>query len=233
MIRRSNATCLFPRCHVQAVWGSNWIPEHCETHKREEEINLVERPCSECKLMYILDTQNFCENCNPESFARARLAKQNALMDFLDFNGLPGDSTDVIIDQGVCGYERPDRVFDFGDKIVILECDEDQHKSRQCLCEQTRMVNLGQSFGGIPVYFIRWNPDDYYSGGKKDLDPEPVRKRHELCCKFIKDIRAGNVILPTNAMVAAIYLYYNEWTTLKNETWKTLTNFDPDPKIDF
>jgi hypothetical protein len=33
----------------------------------------------------------------------------------VELNGLPGDSTDVIIEQGVCGYKTPDRVFDFED----------------------------------------------------------------------------------------------------------------------
>jgi len=88
----------------------------------------------------------------------SRLAKQNDLMNYLDARDLKGVSTDIVIDKGECGKERPDRVYDFGDKIVILECDEYQHRDRQCLCEQTRMVNIGQSFGGIPVYFIRWNP---------------------------------------------------------------------------
>ena len=47
------------------------------------------------------------------------------------------------------------------DKIVIIECDEHQHKKHDCACEQVRMINISQSFGAIPVYFIRWNPDSY------------------------------------------------------------------------
>lgn len=94
-------------------------------------------------------------------------------MSYLDQRELYGMSTDTTVDGGACGLERPDRVFDFNDKIIILECDEDQHKSRPCLCEQTRMVNLGQAFGGIPVYFIRWNPDDY--------NPKDPRKLPEKC----------------------------------------------------
>ena len=73
-------------------------------------------------------------------------------MDYLNSRELVGMSTDVIIDHGECGAERPDRVFDFGNKIIILECDEDQHRYRICECEQTRMVNISQSFNHRPSF---------------------------------------------------------------------------------
>ena len=176
-IRRSKSFCKRKGCGQIAVWGSNWIPKHCETHKLNDEQNLIENPCASCGLLYILDKSNTCENCNPISFATARLAKQNALMDFLDARGLKGDSTDTMIENGLCGKERPDRVYDFGDKIIILECDEHQHRDRACSCEQSRMVNLGQAYGGTPVYFIRWNPDDYIAESRKK-EPDAIEKRH-------------------------------------------------------
>jgi hypothetical protein len=62
---------------------------------------------------------------NEKRCKRAALAKQNTLMDFLDNVGFQGNSTNKIIEGGICGLERPDRVYDFGDKIIILECDEE------------------------------------------------------------------------------------------------------------
>ena len=50
------------------------------------------------------------------------------------------------------------------------------------------MVNIGQSFGGLPVYFIRWNPDDYSSDKK---EPELLAKRHKLVGDLLKDIKNG------------------------------------------
>ena len=216
MIRKSNAKCV--SCKELAIWGVNWIPRHCDAHKTEEDENLVERPCSSCSLLYVLDKTNRCENCNPESWAVARLAKQNALMDYLENWGLSGSSTDKPLEDSLCGKERPDRVYDLGDKIVILECDEHQHRERACLCEQTRMVNIGQSFGGIPVYFLRWNPDEYRS--EKGL--ERLSNRHKLCGDLIADIQAGRTRLPV-ALVAALYLYYDGWSSLAEESWKVLT----------
>ena len=220
MIRKSNAKCA--TCKNPALWGTNWIPTHCDLHKTEDETNLVEQPCSSCGLSYLLDKENTCEHCNPASFASARLAKQNALMHYLDARGLNGDSTDRVIDNGECGKERPDRIYDLGDKILILECDEDQHKGRQCVCEQTRMVNIGQSFGGTPVYFLRWNPDNYSPQDEKK-QPEVIAKRHTLAGDLIASIIAGKTQVPTNTLVSALYLYYDGWSTLADETWASLT----------
>ena len=222
MIRRPKAKCVL--CKELAIWGTNWVPKHCETHKTADEQNLVEQPCSSCNLLYILDKENKCENCNPASFATARLAKQNALMAYLDARDLKGDSTDIVIDNGICGKERPDRVYDLGDKIVILECDENQHEDRQCLCEQTRMVNIGQTFGGLPVYFIRWNPDDYSPENDRKM-PEDLAKRYKLVGDLIRDIKKNKITLPT-ALISVIYMYYNGWDSLQKTEWQVLTPFE-------
>jgi hypothetical protein len=221
MIRNSNSKCKSPKCKEFAIYGKNLIPTYCETHKNADDINFVERECVSCNLIMILDDNNKCEYCNPESFKFIRLIKQNALMDYLDANNLKGDSTDKIVNDGSCGKERPDRVYDFGDKIVILECDEYQHKYRQCVCEQTRMVNLGQSYGGIPVYFIRWNPDDYKQHNT-DKKPDTILQRHKLVKDFIKDIKNNKLKLP-EALVSAFYMYYDDWDCLNNDNWEIIT----------
>lgn len=222
MIRKPNAKCAF--CKEPAMWGKNWTPLRCELHKTEDDENFVEQPCASCGLLYILDKENKCENCNPASWATARLAKQNALMEYLDARGLKGVSTDMTVDGGICGKERPDRVYDLGDKIVILECDEHQHRDRACECEQTRMVNIGQSFGGLPVYFIRWNPDDY-SPESDRKNPELLKKRYKLCGDLIADIQKGTTTLP-HALVSVLYMYYDGWSSIAEEEWKTLSTYE-------
>jgi hypothetical protein len=171
-------------------------------------------------LPYILDKDNKCENCNPASWLTARLAKQNALMAYLDNRGLKGSGTDTIVDGGICGKERPDRIYDLGDKVLILECDEHQHRQRACACEQARMVNIGQTFGGLPVYFIRWNPDDYSPAGRKK--PEDVKKRYKLVGDLIADLRDNKMNLP-KALVSALYMYYDDWSSLAEEEWRVIT----------
>lgn len=223
MLLRPRAKCVV--CRKPALYGQNFIANHCEAHREETDQNLMERTCVSCGLLMVLDAKNKCEFCDPARFETNRLAKQNALMSYLDKHKLRGNSTDVVIEKGACGLERPDRVFEFDDKVVILECDEHQHKDRQCSCEQTRMVNIGQSFGGLPVYFLRWNPDLYSPGDSRA--PEPIAKRHKLVTDYLYQIEDGYVELPT-ALVSVLYLYHDGWTTLADAAWEVLTPFHPD-----
>ena len=154
-------------------------------------------------------------------FQKTRLAKQNALMDYLNARNLKGSSTDTIINNGECGKERPDRVFELEDKILIIECDENQHKDRNCECEQTRMVNISQSFGGTPVYFIRFNPDDYSSNKK----PENIKTRYKLIGDFIQDIINNKIIL-SEALISVIYLYYDGWDKIINQKWNIIMSYE-------
>lgn len=46
---------------------------------------------------------------------------------------------------------------------VILEVDEHQHKiaSYSTGCELSRVADIVQSYGGIPIHMIRFNPDAF------------------------------------------------------------------------
>ena len=222
MIAFPTAKC--KQCKNHAMWGKDMKLLHCEEHKQEDEQNMVERPCKSCQLIYMLDTNDMCEHCHPESFLRATLAKQKSLMAYLDHSGLHGTTTDKRIDNGSCGNERPDRIFELDDKVIILECDEHQHKDRPCTCEQTRMVNIGQSFGGMPVYFIRFNPDTYQP--LQQLEPNTaLAQRYQLCGDLIQSILQRSILLP-DALVSSIYLYFDKWNGIENEEWHIITPLD-------
>ena len=222
MIKRPNGKCL--DCRMNAIYGKNYIPFHCEIHKLDDEVNLVEKKCSSCGLIMILDKDNKCEYCNPEMFKTTRLAKQNALMSYLDSIKLNGISTDKTIDGGMCGLERPDRIYECNDYIIILECDENQDRERNCTCEQTRMVNIAQSFGGMPVYFIRFNPDDYLPDNDK-LKPEDIKKRYKLLGDLINSMIKHKIELP-KSFVSSLYLYFDGWKSFKTEKWQILLEFE-------
>ena len=222
MIKRSSFKCTL--CDSPAIYGNYLTALHCEKHKLLNDINLVEMPCTSCGLVMILDKNNNCEYCNPEIFKKMQLVKQNELMSYLDAKDFKGYSTDKIVDNGICGKERPDRVFDFDDKIIILECDENQHKERNCLCEQTRMINISQTFGGLPVYFIRFNPDKYISS-KIDKSIEDIKIRYNLLFDLLNSIKNNNIELPS-ALLSCIYLYYDNWDTFNNEEWVVITPFE-------
>ena len=222
MIRRPRGKC--KKCKNIALYGKNNTPNHCEIHKEDEEINLIESLCINCNLVMILDKNNLCEYCNPLAFKTNRLGKQNDLMCYLDANNLKGISTDKTIENGLCGKERPDRVYESPLFILILECDENQHKDRQCSCEQARMVNIGQAYGGLPVYFIRFNPDDYLPREEKKL-VDKIQRRYKLLADLIKFILGNKTLLP-NALVSVIYMYYDGWSSLEEEKWNIIIPFE-------
>jgi hypothetical protein len=85
------------------------------------------------------------------------------------------------------------------------------------------MVNISQSFGGVPVYFIRWNPDDYSPENPRKM-PEAIEKRHKLVADYIRDIERNLVELPS-AFLSVIYLYFDGWDGLANEQWQVITPF--------
>jgi hypothetical protein len=61
--------------------------------------------------------------------------------------------------EGGCSRRRPDVRIDMGSHIIIVECDEDQHKGYSC--ENKRMMEIFQNCGNRPIVFIRFNPDSY------------------------------------------------------------------------
>ena len=141
-------------------------PERCAEHARMGDDNLVERACVHCALPNILNVNGLCKDCEEwTSGVRPRLAKQREVLQFLDYDltEYTYDSTDVTPQslKDCDRRERPDVLWDRGDRVVILEVDEDQHKDRPCECEQTRMMNISQALGCERTVWIRYNPDAF------------------------------------------------------------------------
>ena len=68
--------------------------------------------------------------------------------------------------------------------------------------------------------YKRWNPDDY-SPKSERKEPEALQKRYKLLGDYLLSIKNGKVVLPS-ALVSALYMYYDEWSSLAEEEWKTL-----------
>jgi hypothetical protein len=62
-----------------------------------------------------------------------------------------------------CSNRRPDVYFELLKHIVIVEIDENQHKSYAESCECARISEIVGSIGGKSVIFIRYNPDKSYN----------------------------------------------------------------------
>lgn len=58
-----------------------------------------------------------------------------------------------------CSKKRPDVYFDLDKHCVIIEIDENQHKSYTEICENARINEIVNGIGGRSVIMIRYNPD--------------------------------------------------------------------------
>lgn len=206
MILKPKNHCKIRSCMQVAVYGTV-KPLHCEDHKEIGEINLVERKCKSCGLDNLLGQDELCKMCNPENFRRIRLAKQNVVEDFLKLHRYTFTS-DKTVDRGECGLERPDFLFFAGTHAVIVEVDEEQHRSRPCICEQTRMVNLAQALA-MPTFFLRYNPDSYKKPlERRRFDHESTAMRLERL-KCWLDYTLQNSPVTFGDFVRVMYLYYD------------------------
>lgn len=128
------------------------------------------------------------------------------------------DNCEKLASYNYKGNKRPDFTFDMTTHMVILEVDEYQHSKYIKECENVRMYNITQSLGGIPVIWIRYNPDIYMVGNNKINTPD--RYRHatliEYLTKFVKD-------KPKN-LAEVIYLYYNEYQKDNNKRITLIEN---------
>lgn len=106
-----------------------------------------------------------------------------------------------------CDGERPDFLFDLQSRFLIIECDENQHMHISQDCERLRMINIGQSLGGVPVVFIRYNPDKYRDG---DGTFGIVSKRRRLSklVEMAKHVKTEWEPNKPDQLVFVSYMYY-------------------------
>lgn len=55
-------------------------------------------------------------------------------------------------------------MIDLYTRVIIVEIDEDQHKSYDTTCEKVRTMELWEDIACRDIVFIRFNPDSYVDG---------------------------------------------------------------------
>ena len=177
-------------------------------------------PCSDvqsCDGLNDILTNGKCSTCDPVIIELRQHAKENNIRDVLRANGLTQFVHDKMLEGPICGRERPDFQFDCGTHFVYIEVDENQHRSYPCECEQTRMINLVEA-RGMPVSFIRYNPDVYepIKGQKKVI----IEQREKKLIEYVKYSMNNSPII-AGAFANVIYLFYDDYDTTK-QIWYTL-----------
>jgi hypothetical protein len=121
-----------------------------------------------------------------------------------------------MLEDSTCGQERPDFQIDCGTHFLYVEVDENQHQTYQCVCEQTRMINLVE-VRGMPVRFIRYNPD-YYEPLPEQMYVT-IEKREKKLIEYVKYAMKHSPVENGN-LADALYLFYDEYDTNVQEWMK-------------
>jgi hypothetical protein len=126
--------------------------------------------CSDCEQVYIANNQGkygercfrcYCQAFPDEAIPRRRLKKQHFIHQWLQ-SALPAQYI-LVYDRPVGpSARRPDWLIDCGSYVVIVECDENAHRTQAYRdTEAYRLELLQRDLSGRPLVVIRFNPDRY------------------------------------------------------------------------
>ena len=132
-------------CGGGSLCKSDW----CESIKRPEEI--YQGYCTRCAVHLIPDLP-IPKNYRTKEFEVSKHVKDR----FVDY-----DFTENKKITGGCSAKRPDLMVDLLTHVIIIEVDENGHRSYDCSCENKRTMEISQDIGHRPIVFIRFNPDSY------------------------------------------------------------------------
>lgn len=206
MMKYPKRKCLKESCNDIAIWGLG-KPKHCNQHKIRGDYNLIEGRCFSCGLEYILNKDGICFLCQDFTKIKPqRLIKQKNIKALIDNTDIKIFSYDRIIDSS-CNLKRPDFVFEDRTsdhpKFVVLEIDEHQHRSNYT-CNNKRMLQICQALG-LPTTFIRYNPDNFKTGGKQIF--VSMKDRNDNLLYWIKYL----MNYKPKYQLSVVYLYYDNW----------------------
>ena len=129
-----------------------------EYRKEYYENNIEKFKCRSCRLFFVQKKSNYlCSYCNPDTPTRQK-TKEMAVKTFLE------ECNYTFIYNKKCNLDKscqtyyPDFLIDCNKFFVIVECDEDGHKTYDKECEKIRENNICFALG-LPCVFIRYNPD--------------------------------------------------------------------------
>ena len=209
-------------CKEIALYSLSGPATHCDTHKTVNMVNRVERPCGMCNLPMILDSNGLCEFCDSAFCAEMRGRKEREVRALLQHDpDIPDFAPDRTMDHGQCGKERPDILIPAGTHYVDVETDEHQHKAYATECEITRMFNIANHT--LPVFFVRYNPDEYKPA--QGVKRVTKRQREAVLLRVVNDAITSPPETEDD-VCRVVYLFYDGFDHTKAPCVKRI-KWDP------
>lgn len=182
-------------------------PTHCSRCKLSEMTDLAnpKESCVSCGLTNRrnLLKEGLCADCRRER-PRAELVMRHHLQKHIQgrdwqFNKTPGGIS-------ICADKkyRPDAWLEMPGHVLIVECDEDQHKNYNVICELKRIPEVLAACEGKPLIFIRWNPDDFSVQGVQ----QKVSENRRLTA-LRRAVQAAIFAVPAQPLTVQ-YMFYDD-----------------------
>jgi hypothetical protein len=108
-------------------------------------------------------------------------------------------------------HARGDFVLVFGDTVVFLEVDEDQHKSYGVSCDVRRMADIAASLriegNTMRIVFLRYNPHGFEVAGRTKHTKRVTR--HARLVSVLSDLQKESPGAGAESDVRVFYLFYD------------------------
>jgi len=242
--------CTFPGCTVFATYGVAGTKKavYCKEHCKEGNVGVAHPQCTECSETRVARKGDLCAICDVKINGASRkvhIKERDMVAAIKQFILELDASIHSIVakyDESIgaaYGSYRPDIHIDCGTYVIVIECDEFQHKPRffrrvktktggddgdevyvtEGICvaqydemsETKRMIGIHAS-RGKPCYILRFNPDPFKIGGVTSHVPiadRYVELRRQLTLALSK---------PPSSDIVVKYLFYdNDESFVKTE----------------
>jgi hypothetical protein len=227
--------CEFDACPVQPSFNFSGEKngKYCKVHAVDGMVDVKSRKCKQTAFTCDVIVHNnkyegFCLRCYVHAFpdrpvSRNYKTKENEVVNFLK-RRFP--NSDIVHDKlvlGGCSCRRPDCLMDLGDRVIVVECDENQHDSYNVSCENKRLMEISRDIDHRDLIMIRFNPDDYYdSNGKRVTSCFGINAKGLLHVRLSKrkewqrrlDLLEKTVTCwmtqPSDRTVRVVHLFYDE-----------------------
>jgi hypothetical protein len=202
-------TCSESRCKRTATHSeTGQLPfVYCDNHAPQEYFSCIEQRCKKCGFELLCDEEQMClVSCSSihEGYVKRT---ENAMNDFFEKKSLTFTRDNA--PAGSCTRRRPDFVFKTLYGVIIVENDENQHKSYVQDCEVNRMIELHQAFGEA-VHFVRFNPDRFLQSATGKTGFVELATRHaamfDILSRMLSNPQEFFVAFPS---LSVRYLFYD------------------------
>ena len=193
------------QCKIQPSYGlkNDKNPTYCSSHKLENMEDIKSKRCESCNLYIVSHGRKLCSYCNPNS-TKAQKTKEMEILKLLQETY---KDKEIVHNKSIgfeCGNFRPDFIIDCGSHNLIIEVDEDQHKTYPKDCEETRLHRIAEALN--PCIIIRYNPDAYKVDG---ITKKTFKKtRHEKLLETVNKYIEVNV---KDYLFEVVYLFYDDF----------------------